>query len=281
MSFACRNCGGTAAQPVYTSVVDRFQGTPGTYAYVSCAGCGLVQLGDEPPDPAELYKNYRVHTGDSALQRAMRKLLIGHCYLEKPGGGKKLLDIGCGNGSYMQRMASQGWQTSGYEPDAAYAESLAKTIGFPVLSGEPALRAHAGEFDLVTFNFSFEHLFEPLRTLELAVACLKPGGEIYIVVPNIESREAAIFKDRWFHLDPPRHITFFTKHLLGEHLQRRGFEDIAVKNVAVPTGFAGSMSYKLLGKFQPLAWFAGMLPGVLFSSVVRDGNFAISARRTA
>jgi hypothetical protein len=99
--FLCRNCGGTSARPLYSEVRDRFQGTPGAFAYVSCGACGLVQLGDEPPDPAELYKNYRVHTGDSALQRAMRTLLIGHCYLEKPGDGKKLLDIGCGNGSYM------------------------------------------------------------------------------------------------------------------------------------------------------------------------------------
>lgn len=281
MSFACRNCAGTTTQPVYSDVVDRFQGTPGAYAYVACSACGLVQLGGEPPDPAELYKNYRVHTGDSALHRTMRKLLIGHCYLEKRGDGKRLLDIGCGNGSYMQLMASHGWKPTGYEPNAGYAASLAHTIGWPVLSGEQALKEHAGEFDLVTFNFSFEHLCEPLRTLELAAECLKPGGEIYIVVPNIESREAAIFKDRWFHLDPPRHITFFTKQLLGNHLQRHGFDDIKVKNVAVPTGFAGSVSYKLLGKFQPLAWYAGMLPGVLFSTVVRDGNFAITARRSA
>jgi SAM-dependent methyltransferase len=178
-------------------------------------------------------------------------------------------------------MASHGWQPTGYEPDAGYAESLAQRIGFPMLSGEAALEQHASEFDLVTFNFSFEHLFQPLRYLELAAGCLRPGGEIYIVVPNIESREAAIFKDRWFHLDPPRHITFFTKQLLGDHLRRHGFADINVKNVAVPTGFAGSVSYTRVGKFQPLAWYAGMLPGVLFSSVVRDGNFAISARRTA
>ena len=45
MSFACRNCAGTTAQAVYSDVVDRFQGTPGAYAYVTCSACGLVQLG--------------------------------------------------------------------------------------------------------------------------------------------------------------------------------------------------------------------------------------------
>lgn len=115
--------------------------------------------------------------------------------------------------------------------------------------------------------------------LELAARALRPGGKVYIAVPNIESREASMFKSRWFHLDPPRHVSFFTKQHLRDQLERLGFTDIEVRNLAIPTGFAGSISYRLWNRFQGATWYAGIIPGLLFSLFVRDGNFAVSARR--
>jgi len=277
--FECRNCKASTCESRYTAVPDRFHGFAGAFSYVSCARCGLVQLEHIPADPGAFYADYRVHTRDSRTYRLLRRLTIGHCYLERPGHGKSLLDIGCGNGFYLKEMESRGWTAVGYEFDPKHAAALSQQLGLRVLAGEQALDEHRAEFDLVTFNFSFEHLDQPLRFLDLATRCLRPGGEIYLSVPNIESREAAIFKDRWFHLDPPRHISFFTKQQLREQLEARGFTEIAIKNLPVPTGFAGSLSYRLWNRFKPLTWYAAILPGMLFSTAVRDGNFAISARR--
>lgn len=279
-AFSCLNCKGEDARPLYAKVPDRFHGFSGAFSYVTCGSCQLVQLQHVPENPGEFYSGYRIHSGDSKVYRALRRLTIGHCYLERPGDGKALLDIGCGNGFYLKEMAKLGWQPVGYEFDPVYAEALSRQIELPVIAGEEALEARRGQFDLVTFNFSFEHLDQPLRFLELATQALRPGGEIYISVPNIESREAAIFKDRWFHLDPPRHISFFTKRLLSGLLEERGFVDIATKNLAVPTGFAGSLSYRLWDRFKSHTWYAAILPGMVFSALVRDGNFAISARRS-
>jgi SAM-dependent methyltransferase len=278
--FTCLNCKGHDASTLYTKVPDRFHGFAGAFTYVACKGCDLVQLEHVPENVGEFYTGYRIHSGDSVVYRTLRRLTIGHCYLEKPGHGKAMLDIGCGNGFYIKEMAKLGWNPTGYEFDPEYAAALSKQIELPVIAGEAALAAHQEMFDLVTFNFSFEHLDHPLRFLDLATKCLRPGGELYISVPNIESREAALFKDRWFHLDPPRHISFFTKALLSTLLTARGFSEIEVKNLAVPTGFAGSLSYRLWDKFKSHTWYAAIVPGMLFSSVIRDGNFAISARRT-
>jgi len=280
-SFECRNCKGHAARPVYAKVPDRFHGFAGAFSYVACTGCGLVQLEHVPENPGEFYTGYRIHSGDSTVYRVLRRLTIGHCYLEKPGDGKALLDIGCGNGAYLKEMTKLGWRATGYEFDPEYAKALSDQLGLPVIAGEDALAARREQFDLVTFNFSFEHLDQPLRFLELATQALRPGGEIYISVPNIESREAAIFKDRWFHLDPPRHISFFTKRLLSELLEQRGFSSISIKDLAVPTGFAGSVSYRLWDRFKQHTWYAAILPGMVFSKLVGDGNFAISARRSS
>jgi SAM-dependent methyltransferase len=277
--FECRNCRGHESHSVYEDVPDRFQGFDGAFTYVQCNGCGLVQLEHMPEDPGIYYRNYRLHHGPSRLMRAAAKALVGHCYFTEPGHGKTMLDFGCGNGIYMQDMQKLGWKPSGYEFDPSYAAELERRIGLPVLSGEGALAAHEGAFDLLTFNFSFEHLAEPLHMLQLAARCVRPGGQIYIVVPNIEGREAKIFKDHWFHLDPPRHLTFFTKDMLRSRLEEAGFFEIATKDQPVPTGFAGSVSYRLFNRYAPFAIYAGTLPGLLFSCFVRDGNFAITARR--
>lgn len=280
MNFHCLSCRASTSQPIYTAVPDRFHGFAGAFDYVTCTSCGLVQLAELPANPGDFYKGYRIHSGDSSIYRALRELTIGHCYLKKPGHGKSLLDVGCGNGFYLKEMQKLGWETTGYEFDSTYARELGAQLGLEVIAGETALRAQTARFDLVTFNFSFEHLDKPLDFLDLATGCLRPGGEIYISVPNIESREARLFADRWFHLDPPRHISFFTKSLLHDHLQHRGYSEIQTKDLGVPTGFAGSVAYRLWNRFHTPTWYAGILPGLIFSSVLRDGNFAISARWT-
>jgi SAM-dependent methyltransferase len=276
--FRCQNCGLNESAPLYQGVPDRLAGRDGRFDYVRCQRCRLVQIAEVPANLAEHYDGYRVHGQDSFLYRTMRNLLIGHCYPVAPGTGA-LLDFGCGNGWFIKEMATRGWQAHGYEADAAYAAALTETLGLPVLSGAEALRARAGTFDRVTFNFSFEHLDRPGDSLALAAACLKPGGSIYLSVPNIESREARLFKEHWFHLDPPRHISFFSKEMLSRALVEQGFSDVAVKDLAVPTGFAGSLSYRIFGRFHPLAWYGTMLPGMLFSLFVRDGNFAVTATK--
>lgn len=149
--FACRNCNLTERTVVIRQARDRFHHLPGTFDYVRCAGCGLVQLEQVPENLADYYGGYRVHTQDSRLYHLFRKLTIGHCYPLRPGPGA-LLDYGCGNGWFIKEMHQRGWQTYGYEPEAAYARSLATTIGLPVLSGEEAVRGHAGKLDLVSFS---------------------------------------------------------------------------------------------------------------------------------
>ena len=278
--FKCLNCGAHEARCLYADVPDRFLGFAGGFTYVTCASCGLVQLEHVPANPGAFYEDYPLHVGESKMRRRLRRFTVGHCYFETPGHGKLLLDIGCGNGTYLKEMANLGWKATGYEFDATYAETLSQRIGLPIIAGEAELRARPDMFDLVTFNFSFEHLDHPLHFLELAASCLRPGGEIYIAVPNIESREAALFRDRWFHLDPPRHISFFTKQLLTENLEKIGFSEISTKDLPVPTGFAGSVSFKVWNRFERATWYAGILPGLVFSQLVPDGNFAIRARRT-
>jgi SAM-dependent methyltransferase len=206
-------------------------------------------------------------------------LTLGHCYpfIESEGG--KILGISCGNGWYLKEMEKRGWRPFGYEFDVDYASQLSAKLKISILSREDSLMSRPGFFDLITFNFSLEYLSHPKRMFDLASKALKKGGRIFISVPNIAGREARLFGDKWFHLDPPRHITFFSQQLLSELFLENGFEAVEVKNLAVPTGFAGSIYYVVWGSFKPLTWFMALPPGMLFSVIIRDGNFQISGTK--
>lgn len=277
--FKCRNCDFPEYQTVYNNLPDRLHQHEGSHDYVRCKRCGLVQMLEVPPNISEFYSGYRLHRQDSGIYGFFRKLTIGHCYPFIKSDGDRVLDIGCGNGWYLKEMKKRGWQPFGYEFDVDYALQLSAQLRIPVLSGENSLIGYPGYFDLITFNFSFEHLLYPRRIFELACKALKKGGRIFISVPNIEGKEARLFGNKWFHLDSPRHISFYNQQLLSNLFLENGFKEIKIKNLAVPTGFAGSISYILCGTFKPLIWFIATAPGMLFSLFIRDGNFQISGTK--
>jgi len=277
--FQCRNCQGRRYERVYTNLPDRLHGKAGVFTYVRCRACGLVQLLNVPDDLGAYYKGYSLHTRKSLTYRLFRRLLLGHCYPLPRRRRGRLLDVGCGEGWYMQAAARRGWRVCGCELDADYARALAEQTGLEVVAGVDALERRPGRFDLVTFHFSFEHLTEPGRLLSLAFRKLTPGGRVYISLPNPRGREARAFKERWFHLDPPRHITLFTKAQIAELLARTGFEAPRVRNLPAPTGFAGSLSYLLAGRMSQPIWLAATAPGVIWSLFVGDGMFAVTARK--
>lgn len=278
--FECRNCGFPDCLTIYNNLPDRLYQHEGSSDYVRCKKCGLVQILAIPQNISEFYSGYRLHRQDSKMYSFFRKVTIGHCYPLVESGGGKILDIGCGNGWYLGEMEKRGWEPFGYEFDVEYASQLSAELKITILSGEDSLLRHPDFFDLITFNFSFEHLPYPKRIFELASKTLKKGGIIFISVPNIESREARLFGAKWFHLDPPRHISFFNQQLLSNLFLENGFKDVKIKNLAIPTGFAGSISYIVWGTFKPLTWFIAMAPAMLFALFIRDGNFQISGTKS-
>ena len=69
---------------MYEAVPDRFQGIAGTFSYVACADCGLVQRETVTGDVRALYEDYPLHDHEAPLYRKLRSLTIGHCYLDVP-----------------------------------------------------------------------------------------------------------------------------------------------------------------------------------------------------
>ncbi len=79
-------------------------------------------------------------------------------------------------------------------------------------------------FDLITLWHSIEHVPDPEALLRRAAALLNDGGTLFLAFPNPASWDFALFGPRWFHLDPPRHLHYFSPETLRPVLERCGLE---------------------------------------------------------
>jgi 2-polyprenyl-3-methyl-5-hydroxy-6-metoxy-1,4-benzoquinol methylase len=150
-------------------------------------------------------------------------------YLPKPTQGQRLLDIGCGNGSFLINAREAGWQVTGVEPDQKAAD-VAHRRGVDVTVGTIGLLAGESNcFDAITLSHVIEHVHEPKQLLQAVQRLLKPGGIIYIDTPNTQSHGSAMFKKNWRGLETPRHLVLFNPASLTDLLYTTGFSDIKIK----------------------------------------------------
>jgi SAM-dependent methyltransferase len=146
----------------------------------------------------------------------------------KPG---RLLDFGCGGGSYLCEMAARGWQVTGMDSSIQTVQSIREQYGFDVVAGTlPHPDLTPGSFDVITMWQSLEHVSEPLEVLRAAYELLVSGGKLIVAVPNFESLSAEWFGENWYGLDLPRHLTHFVPGTLSEMLQTSGFRVSAMRS---------------------------------------------------
>jgi len=117
-----------------------------------------------------------------------------------------LLDVGCGNGEYLLRMAHLGWRVQGVEPDPTSA-AMAKRHGIEVFEYRlNDIPKEAGRFDVITMSHVIEHLSDPRAEFGRLLAMLKPGGLLVVLSPNPGGSLARAFGQSWRGLEPPRHL---------------------------------------------------------------------------
>lgn len=189
------------------------------------------------------YINYRFGTKlkpASALGAWVALLLprIRQCldaklrYLPRQAKGKRLLDVGCGDGEFLENAKSAGWDVLGLEPDPK-AAAAARKRGLEVRVGTiDMLEKETACFDAITLSHVIEHVHAPLEVMKRVHRLLKPGGIVYIETPNIESSGARVFGKNWRGLETPRHLVLFNVGSLQKLLDQAGFRLITLKRRA-------------------------------------------------
>jgi len=137
-----------------------------------------------------------------------------------------VLDIGCGNGQFLESLAKHGnYQLFGTELEGRSAERAKRipqinlSIGFLEDAGFKEESFHA-----ITLFHVFEHLSEPKLSLNIIHDILKPEGILLLSFPNISSWQSKLFKGKWLHLDPPRHLFFFGPKAFVSLMENQGYK---------------------------------------------------------
>jgi 2-polyprenyl-3-methyl-5-hydroxy-6-metoxy-1,4-benzoquinol methylase len=137
--------------------------------------------------------------------------------------GAAIVDIGCGEGAQLKLMAERGLRAIGVERDTKSA-ALQGLSGQVFEGSAEALPAQLprGSFDAVMFKQVLEHLIDPVGALQRAATLLKPGGLVFLEVPNNQSAVAQQSGLAWQHMDVPRHVNFFTTDTLTATVRAAG-----------------------------------------------------------
>ena len=154
-----------------------------------------------------------------------------HMRIKQPYSGAALLDVGCGNGSFLLTARYLGWNACGIEVDAA-AVQAARSAELQVQQATlETADLPASSFDVITICHVIEHLYNPCEAIRRMFALLKPGGILWLATPNLAGCGHTRFGRDWIHLDPPRHLVLFTPAVLARTLTAAGFTMIEERGV--------------------------------------------------
>lgn len=160
------------------------------------------------------------------IPRLRREADAGMRFIPRYIEGRRLLDVGAGNGTYLLRARSAGWDVLGVEPDASAVEAALRA-GLNVRQGDiTSLTDEQESLDVITLNHVIEHVHDPRAALRKAFELLRSGGLLYIETPCITSYGHKRFGRHWRGLEPPRHLVLFTWNSLESLLQEVGFRRI-------------------------------------------------------
>ncbi len=225
----CSNAG----TPVYVQR-DLICSVDGEFGQRNCPDCGLFFLSPRVPEedigryyPAS-YLPYRpvpkkglIYHLAVAWGLPFRRRKI----LERFVTGGRILDVGCGNGSFLETLEPARWER--------HAMDIAQYCKF-----DGDVRFHAGRFDhekpplgqlnVITLWHVFEHLYHPRRALHHAAELLAEGGFLLLAVPDLQCIERQLFGKAWVGWDPPRHVATYSRKSMETLLTGAGLRLVSV-----------------------------------------------------
>ena len=137
-----------------------------------------------------------------------------------------VLDIGCGNGSFLNALSQKGnFELHGIEPPGKSGDRAEEFRQIELHRGYLEEATYPpNKFDAIVLTHVFEHLPKPFETLQIIRKIARQNALLQIEIPNINSWQYNVFKSKWLHLDPPRHLNMFPPQVLIAHLEKGGWK---------------------------------------------------------
>jgi len=181
-------------------------------------------------------KEYR----HKVLKRNKVKDLSKKCILKKEDQNNiQLLDVGCAEGGALETIISE-------LPSSFHSKCIPNGIEISAeLANKAKINAKRGIwvhnnavngmlefqdsfFDVVILSSFLEHEINPLRLLKNTFTKLKDKGNVIIKVPNFDSWNRHLRKEKWCGFRHPDHVNYFTPKTLKHISLRSGFKKFSM-----------------------------------------------------
>lgn len=134
-----------------------------------------------------------------------------------------ILDVGCGTGAFLHTMKQAGWSVTGLEPDEQARTIAQQKYKIETLPAENLFELPEQSFDVITLWHVLEHIHQLDAYMEKMHKLLKPGGKLFIAVPNYTSLDAGYYQAYWAAYDVPRHLYHFSPSAISRLAERHYF----------------------------------------------------------
>jgi 2-polyprenyl-3-methyl-5-hydroxy-6-metoxy-1,4-benzoquinol methylase len=201
------------------------------FRHLRCNECQMVYV-------SPILKEERLHSfyqdevsftkvllNDLQIRLDKKKFKYGLDLIEEFTLGRgRLLDIGCGPGTFLEVAIKYGWKVQGVEFNSWCVQHLRHT-GIEVID-VPLEQAQLPEntYHCITMWNVLEHISDPKNLLKQIHKLLVPHGILLIKVPNIDSLVVRILHEKAVTFAGDSHINFFNGDTLSRLLKETGYE---------------------------------------------------------
>jgi 2-polyprenyl-3-methyl-5-hydroxy-6-metoxy-1,4-benzoquinol methylase len=235
--YKCKICGNDNKNNGY-QVREMMFGSKDVFNYFECSECSCLQIAEIPSNISKYYPNeyysfspqfnstspktvkakiIQQLNNNRNTYAVLNKGLIGKVLFNKYPDDRfrslskitnltrnsKILDVGCGSGYLLNGLKQIGFNNllgidKYINQDIEYENKLKIKKG--------TLEELNEKWDVIMFHHSFEHMPEPLETLQAASNLLNKGGTCIINLPTTSSYAWKHYRQNWVQLDAPRHF---------------------------------------------------------------------------
>ena len=208
------------------------EGLPRTMRWVQCAGCEHIFTEGYFTQEAlarvlETAHPHQIPSPGKELETArhIAARIVGSLGSVLGRLGGRWLDVGFGNGALLTTAAEFGYDATGIDARPAVVTAM-RSLGYPARCVEFTDFRDEEGFDVISMADVLEHMPFPRQALRHAAGLLKPGGLVFISMPNMDCLIWRLLDRQesnpyWAELE---HCHNFTRERLYALLREEGFD---------------------------------------------------------